>query len=407
MLNLDKSQKYLLACSHGPDSMALFFILKEEGYNFAVAHVNYHLREESDEEQKELEAYCKKNDIQLYVKEVNESLGGTNLEEQCRIIRYSFFKELVNEYHFYAVLIAHNQDDVIETYLMQKTRQNLVEFYGIKENPIIFDVKIIRPLLNYTKQELLMFCDFNKVEYSIDKTNLQDVFLRNKIRHQIVEKMTKEERTKILEEMALENEKLAKIQEKIYQIKTKTIEEYNRLTDDEFLYAIVSLGRKLKPGFTMSRAQGLEIRKIFKSSKANVSVDISGLKLVKSYDSFDLVHNANEQQFIFEIKEPMVIDTDYFYLDFTGDTSNRNITIDDYPLTVRNAKSDDTYIISGYSKQLRRVFIDWKVPLYLREVWPGIYDENGKLLYAPRHRKNFIDNHKSIFKINTDFFTEF
>ena len=389
MLNLDKSQKYLLACSHGPDSMALFFILKEEGYNFAVAHVNYHLREESDEEQKELEAYCKKNDIQLYVKEVNESLGGTNLEEQCRIIRYSFFKELVNEYHFYAVLIAHNQDDVIETYLMQKTRQNLVEFYGIKENPIIFDVKIIRPLLNYTKQELLMFCDFNKVEYSIDKTNLQDVFLRNKIRHQIVEKMTKEERTKILEEMALENEKLAKIQEKIYQIKTKTIEEYNRLTDDEFLYAIVSLGRKLKPGFTMSRAQGLEIRKIFKSSKANVSVDISGLKLVKSYDSFDLVHNANEQQFIFEIKEPMVIDTDYFYLDFTGDTSNRNITIDDYPLTVRNAKSDDTYIISGYSKQLRRVFIDWKVPLTLRKRWPVIVNKNGKIIYVPRYQKDF------------------
>ena len=389
MLNLDKSQKYLLACSHGPDSMALFFMLKEEGYNFAVAHVNYHLREESDEEQKELEAYCKKNDIQLYVKEVNESLGGTNLEEQCRIIRYSFFKELVNEYHFYAVLIAHNQDDVIETYLMQKTRQNLVEFYGIKENPIIFDVKIIRPLLNYTKQELLMFCDFNKVEYSIDKTNLQDVFLRNKIRHQIVEKMSKEERIKILEEMALENEKLTKIQEKIYQIKTKTIEVYNRLTDDEFLYAIVSLGRKLKPGFTMSRAQGLEIRKIFKSSKANVSVDISGLKLVKSYDSFDLVHNANEQQFTFEIKEPMVLDTDYFYLDFTGDTSNRNITIDDYPLTVRNAKSDDTYIISGYSKQLRRLFIDWKVPLTLRKRWPVIVNKNGTIIYVPRYQKDF------------------
>ena len=159
MLNLDKNQKYLLACSHGPDSMALFFMLKEEGYKFAVAHVNYHLREESDEEQKELENYCAKNNIELYVKEVNESLGENNLEEQCRIIRYTFFKELVNKYHFYAVLIAHNQDDVIETYLMQKTRQNLVEFFGIKENPIIFDTKIIRPVLGFTKQELLMFCD--------------------------------------------------------------------------------------------------------------------------------------------------------------------------------------------------------------------------------------------------------
>ena len=389
MLNLDKNQKYLLACSHGPDSMALFYMLKEEGYNFAVAHVNYHLREESDEEQRELEAYCKKNNIELYVKEVNESLGNNNLEEQCRIIRYTFFKELVNKYHFYAVLIAHNQDDVIETYLMQKTRQNLVEFFGIKENPIIFDTKIIRPVLGFTKQELLIFCDINKVEYSIDKTNLQDAFLRNKIRHQVVEKMSKEEREKILEEMALENEKLAKLQKKISEIKTKSIEEYNRLTDDEFLYAIVSLGRKIKSNFVMSRAQGLEIRKIFKSDKANVSVDISGLKLVKSYDSFDLIEDGKEQDFSFEIKEPMKLETEYFFLDFTGDTSNRNVTLDDYPLTIRNAKSEDTYIISGYSKQLRRLFIDWKVPVTLRKRWPVIVNKKGIIVYVPRYQKEF------------------
>ena len=389
MLNLDKNQKYLLACSHGPDSMALFFMLKEEGYNFEVAHVNYHLREESDQEQKELEAYCAKNGIKLYVKEVTESLGEANLEEQCRIIRYTFFKELVNQYHFYAVLIAHNQDDVIETYLMQKTRQNLVEFFGIKEKPIIFDTKIIRPVLQFSKQELLMFCNINKVEYSIDKTNLQDVFLRNKIRHQVVEKMTKEEREKILKEMAEENEKLAKIQEKISQIQTKNIEEYNRLNDDEFLYAIVRLGRTLKPSFTMSRAQGLEIRKIFKSNKANVSVDISGLKLVKSYDSFDLIEDKNDQDFSFEIKEPTVLDTDYFFLDFRGDTTNRNVTSNDYPLTVRNAKPEDTYIISGYSKQLRRLFIDWKVPLPLRKRWPVIVNKEGTIVYVPRYQKDF------------------
>ena len=389
MLNLDKKQKYLLACSHGPDSMALFYMLKEEGYNFAVAHVNYHLREESDEEQKELEAYCAKNGVDLYVKEVNESLGNNNLEEQCRIIRYTFFKDLVNKYSFYAVLIAHNQDDLIETYLMQKTRQNLVEFYGIKENPIIFDTKIIRPVLGFSKQELLMFCDFNKVEYSIDKTNLQDVFLRNKIRHQIVEKMSKEERKNVLKEIASENDKLVKIQDKISQIKTRNVNEYNRLTDDEFLYAVVSLGRKLKPGFTMSRAQGLEIRKIFKSDKANVSVDISGLKLVKSYDSFDLVTDEKEQDFSFEINEPTVLDNEYFYLDLTGDTSNRNVTLNDYPLTIRNAKPNDTYIISGYAKPLRRLFIDWKVPLTLRKKWPIIVNKDGVIIYVPRYQKNF------------------
>ena len=390
MLNLDKKQKYLLACSHGPDSMALLYMLKEEGYNFAVAHVNYHLREEADLEQAQLERYCTKNNIKIHVYEVDEVLNASNLEEQCRVLRYSFFKELVNEYGYYAVLIAHNQDDVIETYLMQKKRQNLVEYYGIKENPIIFDIRIIRPLLGFTKQELLMFCSLNGVEYSIDKTNLENVFLRNQIRHQIVEKMTKEERKQILDEMAEENKKLEAIHDKISKIKGCNVDDYNRLTDDEFLYALVALGRELDPAFAISRNQGLEIRKIFKSNKANVSVEIAGLTLVKSYDSFQLVPNQEDINYSFVLEQPGKLDTKYFFLDFTGDTSNRHISNDDYPLTIRNAKPEDVYLVSDYEKQLRRLFIDWKMPLLLRKKWPVILNKDNKIVYVPRYQKDFV-----------------
>ena len=389
MLNLNKNQKYLLACSHGPDSMALFYMLKEEGYNFAVAHVNYHLREESDLEQEQLEAYCVKNNVQLYVKDVDEVLGNNNLEEKCRIIRYTFFKDLVNQYGFDAVLIAHNQDDLIETYLMQKRRQNLVQFFGIKEKPIIFDVKIIRPLLSYSKQELLMFCDLNKVEYSIDKTNLENTFLRNQIRHQIVERMNKFDRKKILREIDDENLRLNVINDKISKINSNKCEDYNRLTDDEFLYAIVKRGRELKPDFTMSRNQGLEIRKIFQSDKANVSVNVSDLTLVKSYDSFQFIDQNKEVNFSYKIDSPCVLDTEYFYLDFTGDTSNRNVGKEDYPLTIRNAQPNDVYLIKGYEKQLRRLFIDWKVPVPLRKRWPVIVNKNGTVIYVPRYQKDF------------------
>ena len=389
MLSLDKNQKYLLACSHGPDSMALFYMLKEEGYKFAVAHVNYHLREESDLEQEQLEAYCAKNNVQLYVKDVDEVLGNNNLEEKCRIIRYTFFKDLVNQYGFDAVLIAHNQDDLIETYLMQKRRQNLVQFFGIKEKPIIFDVKIIRPLLSYSKQELLMFCDLNKVEYSIDKTNLENTFLRNQIRHQIVERMNKFDRKKILREIDDENLRLNVINDKISKINSNKCEDYNRLTDDEFLYAIVKRGRELKPDFTMSRNQGLEIRKIFQSDKANVSVNVSDLTLVKSYDSFQFIDQNKEVNFSYKIDSPCVLDTEYFYLDFTGDTSNRNVSKEDYPLTIRNAQPCDVYLIKGYEKQLRRLFIDWKVPIPLRKRWPVIINKNGTVIYVPRYQKDF------------------
>lgn len=399
MLNLDKKQKYLLACSHGPDSMALLFMLKNEGYNFAVAHVNYHLREESDLEEKQLREYCNKNNIQLFVKEVDEIDAGLNLEEQCRIIRYSFFKELVEKHQFYAVLVAHNEDDLIETYLMQKSRQNLVEFFGIRQNPIIFDVKIIRPVLQYAKQDLLLFCQVNNVEYSIDKTNLQDVFLRNKIRHQIVEKMSRKERDEILKEIDLKNKELKNLDEKISQIKSNKVEDYNRLSDDELLYAIVKHGRKKKPGFTMSRKQGLELRKIFESDKANVSVTVSGLTLVKSYDSFYLEDKDSVINYSYKIDAPIELETEYFYLDFRGDTTNRNVKQSDYPLTIRNAHSDDTYVIKGYSKQIRRLFIDWKMPLLLRKKWPVILNNEGKIIYIPRYQKDFVKEEKCNFYV--------
>ena len=399
MLNLDKNQHYLLACSHGPDSMALLYMLKNEGYIFSVAHVNYHLRQEADEEQAELENYCQKNSIPLYVKDVDEWLGENNLEEKCRVIRYSFFKELVDQYKFYAVLVAHNEDDVIETYLMQKRRQNLVEYYGIKMNPIIFDVKIIRPLLNYTKHDLLMYCNLNSIEFSIDKTNMENVFLRNKIRHQIVEKMNKEERQQILKDIEEDNRKLANILQKVSKITSNKVEDYNRLTDDEFLYALVNKGRKIKKEFTISRNQGLEIRAIFTSNKPNITVDVSGLVLTKSYDTFSFSQKEDDYDYSFVLNGPSLLDTAYFYLDFTEDASNRNVKESDYPLTIRTAKGYDTYKIKDYEAKLRRLFIDWKMPVHYRKRWPVIVNKDGVIIYVPRYQKDFVPDENCNFYV--------
>ena len=75
MLNLDKNKKYLLACSYGPDSMALFSMLLKEGYQFEVAHVNYHFRIESDDEEKNLREYCDKNNIKIHVLDNKEKVN--------------------------------------------------------------------------------------------------------------------------------------------------------------------------------------------------------------------------------------------------------------------------------------------------------------------------------------------
>ena len=389
MLNLEKNKKYLLACSFGPDSMALFDMLYKEGYKFAVAHVDYHLREEATDEEIALRNYCLINGIGIYVKSVTEDLGESNLEKKCRDIRYNFFIDIVKEKGFDALLVAHQEDDLIETYLMQKRRKNLVNYFGIKEISYFTDVEIIRPLLKYRKGELLMYCKMFNVPYAIDKTNLEDHFLRNQIRHQVVAKMSNEERNNILKEIEEENQKLAAILDKVAQIKTNSIEEYNRLNDIEFLYAIVAMGRKIKEDFAVSKEQGAELRKVLLSDKPNISLSVDGLMFVKEYDSFYIQEDVAPVDYEFVMNEPGVLDNEYIFIDFRKDSSNRNVSLADYPITIRNARNDDLIVIKDYSKELRRMFIDWKMPASLRSRWPVILNKEGNIIYVPRYQKDF------------------
>lgn len=402
MLNLEKNKHYLLACSFGPDSMALFDMLLKEGYKFSVAHVNYHLRKESNEEESKLRDFCFNHNIGIYVKSVDENLGNTNLEKKCRDIRYNFFVDVVKNNNFAALLVAHQEDDLIETYLMQKRRKNLVNYFGIKEISYISDIEIIRPLLKYRKEELLIYCKMFNVPFAIDKTNLEDHFLRNQIRHSIVEKMNDENRKEVLKEIDLENLKLNGIFDKISKIKSNYIEDYNRLTNDEFLYALVTMGRKLKNDFTISKKQGDELKKVLMSEKPNVVLVVNDLCFYKEYDKFGFKAFGGSDDFSYILEEPGVLDTPYFYLDFSGFSSNRNVSADDYPLTIRNANANDSFQIKDYYKPLRRLFIDWKMPLSLRNRWPIIVNKDGVILYVPRYQKDFVIDENCNFFVKID-----
>ena len=390
MLNLEKNKHYLLACSFGPDSMALFDMLLKEGYKFSVAHVNYHLRKEANEEESKLRDFCFDHNIGIYVKDVEEGLGDSNLEKKCRDIRYNFFINVVKENHFDALLVAHQEDDMIETYLMQKRRKNLVNYFGIKEISYFSDIEIIRPLLRYRKEELLMYCRMFNVPYAIDKTNLEDHFLRNQIRHSVVEKLSPIERKDILGEIDQANEQLSQIFIDISKIKDNSVSEYLRLNDVEFLYALVALGRKLKPDFIVSKKQGEELRKVLLSDKPNIALNVDGLCFYKEYDALGFREFDETLDYFYDLTEPGILDTPYFFLDFTVDASNRNVKEEDYPLLIRNAQKDDEYEISGYKKELRRLFIDWKMPESIRNRWPIIVNKNGIIVYVPRYQKDFV-----------------
>ena len=392
MLKLDKSKRYLLACSFGPDSMALFDMLQKENYSFEVAHVNYHLREESNSEEAGLRDYCKIKGVEIHVFQ-NQASFKSNIEANCREVRYDFFSKLYKEYGFDALLVAHNEDDLIETYLLQKKRKNLVFHYGLAELNEIKGMKVIRPLLSFKKKELLDYCDELSIPYAIDKTNLLPVFERNKIRINTVSKMNDQERKDIVQEIDTKNRELSKTLDKVNAVSNKS-GELLELSEIEFAYYLNIKLKELGIIQPITYKQSLEVVKLLKSNKANISLNVARNQAViyKTYDSLIIEKNDDQFETIF-VKEPCVIDNRFLFADLVKEGPERKIKNDDYPLTIRTYQKADRVRISDYEVLVRRLFIDWKMPLHLRKRWPLFVNKDNKIVYIPRYRADFkIEN---------------
>lgn len=390
MLKLELGKKYLLACSYGPDSMALLDMLKKEGHDFIVAHVNYGVRKEAKQETHDLNEYCAKNDIEIEILLAKPLPINSNFEAKARKVRYEFFKKIYDENDIDALLVGHHEDDVLETYFLQRKRGGFVEYFGIKKQTRIFKMNVVRPLLTFTKEDLVSYCHKNNVPHAIDKSNLSDDFSRNVIRHTIVSKMNPRERQKELAKIKELNAAIEIVQDKISKMDVNTKINLLLLNDDELQRVLVMMARVVQEDASIGAALTKEIKKILNSKKPNVTLTINDkLTFVKEYDFVSFRSGENNHVFEYVISHPKVMDNKYFYLDFTHDSTNRNVKKEDYPLTIRNALKNDTIIVNSYKAEVRRLFIDWKMPMSLRKRWPVILNKEGIIVYIPRYRKEF------------------
>ncbi|MBW7871064.1 MAG: tRNA lysidine(34) synthetase TilS [Flavobacteriia bacterium] len=178
----------LLALSGGVDSMVLAVLLIRSGVKFSAAHCNFQLREkDSDDDEEFVRSFCSQNKIELFVKkfDVEEFMKSGNYSTQmaARELRYDWFEQLIDENGFDLLLTAHHLDDSVETFLINLSRgSGIAGLLGIQKH----NQKIFRPLLNYSKKEIVDFAVENNIAWRDDRTNLETVYARNKIRHLIV-----------------------------------------------------------------------------------------------------------------------------------------------------------------------------------------------------------------------------
>lgn len=397
--DIDKTKTYLLACSFGPDSMALLHMLLNEHVNFVVCHVNYHHRDIADFEEKSLREYCHKNNLIIEVCDARKVPQQGNFQAWARDVRYKFFKDCYQKYNASGLFVAHHQDDEIETYLLQKKRNNYVSCYGMNETSFMDKMVIYRPLLNKIKQELLNYVIKNNVPYSIDVTNLQDEYSRNKIRHSIIEKMSTTQREQYLNDIKKDNERLKAIKKeslKLIHNGCILVSKAKDVSKDIFAYALFEL---VKPcGITSISSKRIdEFIKMFASNKSNIKVKLNDDTFYyQEYRKISVKCSPKKYRYILD--KPGIYSFDEFDIDFS-DASDRNISEDDYPLIVRTMNKSDSYIVANYSCKVQRLFIDWKMPMHLRELWPLIESKDGKIIYIPRYREKYVDNHHSKFVI--------
>jgi len=403
----DKNRNYILACSYGPDSMSLFDMLYKAKCHFIVCFVNYHKRVEANQEQKDITKYCKAKGVKLEILDTKNMKCKGNFQEWARELRYDFFQKIYKKHNAAGVFVAHHQDDLIETYLMQKMRKGHVKEYGMNEISMLRDMVVIRPLLMYKKSDLARYCRDNMVPYSIDMSNFETNYLRNKIRKEVIAHLTEIDRENILREIHdinMEKQEFADNIAKKVKITGSELEirEIIALDKDEFDEVIINFVGTAPKHVDLSNGRIQEIRKMCLSTQPNIQMRLTeGVYLVKEYDILTIgVDEKNDlKEYSYTLKKPGKLSTPEFDLDFTHGAAERKIFDDDYPLTIRSPKPGDIVEIGHHLCELRRVFIDWKVPAKFRKVWPVFCDKTGKVIYVPRYRKTFVDNHKSTFKI--------
>lgn len=180
--------RVLVALSGGADSVALLRVLDELGYPCEAAHCNFHLRgDESDRDETFVRELCAAHGIPLHVThfdtEGEAARRKVSIEMAARDLRYAWFEQLRQERCLAWVAVAHHRDDSVETFLL-----NLVRGAGINGLKGIQPCHgfVVRPLLGVSRDDILDYLAHLQQPYVTDSTNLQDAFLRNKIRLQVL-----------------------------------------------------------------------------------------------------------------------------------------------------------------------------------------------------------------------------
>jgi len=188
---IESGDNIVCGVSGGPDSICMLDILinlKEKlGFKIYVAHINHMIRPEAIDEEKYVQDFCEKNNIECFVKRADvleiSKQNKIGTEEAGRNVRYEFFYEVLKKTNSNKIATAHNLNDKIETIIMNILRGSSISgLKGIESKR----EKNIRPLIECERYEIEEYCQKHNLNPKYDKSNEENIYTRNKIRNSVI-----------------------------------------------------------------------------------------------------------------------------------------------------------------------------------------------------------------------------
>ena len=413
-----EGDKLILAISGGGDSMVLADLLQKAKVEFVAAHCNFHLRgEESDGDEKFVREFTENQGIQCFVKhfETEEYAAnhGISIEMAARDLRYSWFEQLRQQLGYDKIAVAHHADDQAETFFINLLRgAGLRGLKGMQPQ----NGFIIRPMLWASREQIHQYAVENQITWREDHTNAESVYLRNKIRNQLLpvfDELHPEARQglyKSLEHLSAENELYRELlKEKLSQIVTcddgvqkvkvpePAVAEHGRSVEGPTTFQLL---------FEWLRQYGFNTDQchfIFEAMETGIGNKyyspthqlVIGRNELQLYE----IESVSDEEIQIEIGEEKVISpihlrfsrfekTADFVIDKSSDIAQLDFDKLRFPLTLRHWRHGDRFCPLGMkgSKLLSDFFVDQKFTEWQKRNVFLLVSADGEILWVVGHR---------------------
>lgn len=381
--NITAENEIPVAFSGGPDSIFLTEGLIKLGYKPLLIYINYHDSPTVYIEEKIVKQYSQINKLKLIEHEVNIP-DNVNFEDEARKIRYKFFSDVIKNHPNKFILTAHHKNDDIETMILQINRNSIVDYYGLKEKNDIFGVTVIRPILNYTKLEIIEYLTKNNISFYDDPTNYEQERQRNILRANLknidynhyknlkisLNQKVKEEKNKIKN---IANGKY--ISKKIYS--TLNDNEKKRLLNFLLNYNL---------GYSNSNLINICLMRL-KSNKSFEENLKNNISLFQDKNNFFFGTTTDKRNYSYIIEKEGY----YKFKEFDIEIKLGNFNIKDFPIFIETPKQKDIIETNIKQNNVIKFLKHHNVPNFLINIFPIIKNKDKKIIYVPFY-EDIIEN---------------